>query len=69
MFGRKAGSAPGYAYSPALAAAAFRWDARSLNAWLKDPERLVPGQKMGYSVEGDQDRADLVAFLATLKAR
>ena len=37
VVGRRAGSAAGYDYSPALAAAAFTWDAVLLDAWLKDP--------------------------------
>lgn len=67
VFGRKAGSASGYAYSDALARSTVRWDARTLNAWLSDPEKLIPGQRMGYQVEQAGDRADLVAYLARLK--
>ncbi len=63
VFGRRAGSAPGYEYSPALKGAIMVWDAASLDAWLKDPEALVPGQRMGYSVPDAIDRDDLVAFL------
>ena len=63
VFGRRAGSAPGYEYSPALKGAGLVWDAASLDAWLKDPESLVPGQRMGYSVPESIDRDDLVAFL------
>ena len=67
VLGRKAGSAPGYAYSDALRTSTLRWNARTLNAWLADPEKLIPGQRMGYQVELPADRADLVAYLATLK--
>jgi cytochrome c len=69
VFGRRAGSAPGYDYSAALARAAFVWDDARLDAWLRDPEALVPGQKMGYSVPDAADRADLIAYLKTLKPR
>lgn len=68
VFGRVAGTAAGYDYSPALAKSNLRWSTASLEAWLADPEKLVPGQKMGYAVPLPQDRADLVAYLATLKA-
>jgi cytochrome c len=67
VVGRRAGSVPGYDYSPALAAATFRWDAKSLERWLADPEAVVPGQKMGYRVGEAKDREDLVAFLSTLR--
>ncbi|MCJ0764388.1 c-type cytochrome [Variovorax terrae] len=67
VLGRRAGSVPGFDYSPALAHAGFRWDRARLLAWLTDPEALVPGQKMGYRLEQAQDREDVVAYLATLK--
>ena len=68
VLGRRAGAVPGFAYSPALQAAGFRWDAVRLERWLADPEALVPGQRMGYSVADAAVRADLVAYLATLAA-
>lgn len=67
VFGRQAGTAPGYAYSKALSNSRLRWTAPTLNAWLEDPENLIPGQRMGYLVEDVQERADLIAYLATLK--
>lgn len=67
LLGRRVGGAPGYAYSPAMAAARQRWTPQALDIWLADPERLVPGQRMGFQVEQAQDRADLIAYLATLK--
>lgn len=69
VFGRRAGSAPGYEYSPALKGADMVWDAASLAAWLKNPEALVPGQRMGYSVADAIDRDDLVAFLRQASTR
>jgi cytochrome c len=66
VFGRKAGSVPGYAYSTALKNAGFVWDAAKLDAWLTDPQALVPGQKMNFKVAKPQDRADLIAYLKTL---
>ena len=69
VLGRKAGTARGYDYSPALKAAAVVWDARSLERWLADPERLIPGQRMGYSVPDAADRADLVEYLRTQSTR
>lgn len=65
VVGRTAGSRPGYDYSPALAAAGFDWTPALLERWLASPQALVPGQKMPISVGSRQDRADLVAYLAT----
>ena len=69
VFGRKAGTAKDYDYSPALRAATVVWDARSLARWLPEPERLIPGQRRGYSVPDAADRADLVEYLRTESTR
>ncbi len=67
VFGRKAGSVADYDYSPALKHSTVIWNDTTLDAWLKDPEKLIPGQKMGYSVPDAKDRADLIAYLKTQK--
>lgn len=63
VFDRRAGSAAGYDYSPALRSATIIWNSQTLDAWLTDPEKLLPGQRMGYRVEAAADRADLIAYL------
>lgn len=67
VVGRRVGSLPGYKYSAELAASRLRWTPQTLFTWLGDPEDLVAGQRMGFSVEGEQQRGDLIAYLATLK--
>ena len=67
VVGRRIGSLPGYKYSDELARSRLRWTPQTLNAWLEDPEELVAGQRMGFQVESLQERADLIAYLATLK--
>lgn len=67
VMGRRVGSLQGYKYSEELARSRLRWTPQTLNAWLEDPENLVPGQRMGFQVDNAQDRGDLIAFLATLK--
>lgn len=69
VLGRRAGSVPGFEYSPALKRSRLVWDLLLLERWLADPEALVPGQRMGYRVGDAQLRADLVAYLASLKPR
>ena len=63
LFGRKAGSATGYTYSAALRASSIVWNEATLERWLKNPEKLLPGQKMGISVASASERADLIAYL------
>ena len=67
VMGRRVGSLPGYKYSNELAASRLRWTPQTLNKWLADPEELVSGQRMGFQVEDPQERANLIAYLATLK--
>ena len=67
VMGRRIGSLPGYSYSAELARSRLRWTPQTLNVWLEDPEELVAGQRMGFQVEDAQERADLIAYLATLK--
>ncbi|MFO1326651.1 MAG: c-type cytochrome [Rubrivivax sp.] len=67
LAGRRAGSEPGYDYSPALRASGIVWGADTLERWIADPEALVPGQRMGYRVGDAALRADLVAWLMTLR--
>ena len=66
--GRKAGSFPGFRYSRAMKAAPHSWDAQTLDAYLANPQKLVPGNVMPFSGVADaKQRADLVAYLLSLK--
>jgi cytochrome c len=69
IVGRRAGSVPGFDYSPALRGSRLVWDAALLDRWLTDPEALLPGQRMGYRLGDAAERADVIGFLATLPAR
>ena len=63
VFGRAAAQAPGFAYSEALKSAHVVWNEETLDRWLTDPEKFVPGQRMGINVSEAKDRADVIAFL------
>ena len=63
MFGRKAGSLPDYRYSQALKDSGLTWNDQTLDAWLANPRRLVPGVRMSYHLDQAQDRADVIEFL------
>lgn len=64
VFGRKAGSKPGYAYSDVVKAAGFTWDAEHLDKWLADPRGFMPGTKMTFAgLKDPKDRIDLIAYL------
>ncbi|RJF80503.1 cytochrome c family protein [Oleomonas cavernae] len=64
LIGRTAGTAQGYTYSKAMAAAGTVWTAETLDPYLKDPRATVPGTKMSFpGVKKDDERADLIAYL------
>jgi cytochrome c len=66
IVGRKAGSAPAYAYSPALKQAGFVWNEQKLVAFIRDSEKVVPGNKMRFlSFMSEKQAADIVAYLRT----
>lgn len=69
VVGRKAGSAPGFEYSKALAGSQLVWTREKLLAWLAGPENVIPGQAMNYSLGDATERDDVVAYLATLTAK
>ena len=64
FFGQPAGARSGFAYSAALGSAEFTWTPRALDAWLAEPARFLPGNRMSFAgVRDAQDRADLIAYL------
>ena len=65
VYGRKAGSLPDYNYSDALKNANLVWDETTLDQWLADPQKFLPGAKMFYHLDKEQDRADVIEFLKT----
>ena len=65
IIGRKSGAEPNYAYSPAMKDANLTWDAKTLDTYLDDPQKVVPGNKMPFpGLKTPQDRSDVIAFIA-----
>ena len=60
---------PGYQFSAAMAGhKGEKWDPEKLNEWLWKPQALIKGTKMTFAgFPKAQDRADVVAFLQSLK--
>lgn len=67
IVGEKHGAAPGFAYSDALKATADKvWDWQGLSAWLANPKKYIPGNKMSFAgISKPEDRANLIAYLNT----
>lgn len=67
MMGRKAGSLPGFPYSPALATSGIVWTPETLDRWLAGPIRMVPGTRMVMPVPDPAQRKAVIDYLATLR--
>ncbi len=64
VFGRKAGSKPGFAYSDKLPASGIVWDAPALDKWIANPRDDVPGTKMSFVGDPDpRERKDIIAYV------
>ena len=48
IVGKKAASDPTYNYSSALRSANVTWDLKTLDAYLLDPQKVVPGQQDAF---------------------
>jgi cytochrome c len=69
LFGRKAGTVEGYAYSPANKNSGLAWDEATFRDYIKDPRAKIPGTKMIYAGLKDEQRiTDLVAYLKQFDA-
>lgn len=68
LVGRPAGSQPAFArYSEALKASGIVWSAETLDRFLTSPMAMVPGTLMPMLIPDDRTRANVVAYLETLK--
>ncbi|MDT3670243.1 MAG: cytochrome C [Aromatoleum sp.] len=64
LFGRRAGSVPGFDYSDAMRKSGIVWDAATLDRFLAAPTQVVPGTTMGYAgIPDPAERAALIAWL------
>lgn len=66
IVGRQAGKVEGFHYSPALAQADFAWDEDRLDAWLTNPQAVIPGAIMMYRQANAQPRAAIITYLKGL---
>ena len=64
VFGRRAGTMPGFDYSPQMRGSGIVWNPASLNAYLANPAGTVPGGKMKKGLPKPADRANVIEFLS-----
>jgi cytochrome c len=67
VVGRTAGTVPDFNYSKAVKSSGVVWTEETLDKWLTNPQAFIPGQRMNFKVADPADRADLIAYLMSLK--
>lgn len=67
VVGRDKGAVDGFKYSTALAGAEGVWEPANLDGFITNPKGYLPGTAMAYAgMKKPQDRANLIAYLASL---
>lgn len=67
IVGRKAGAVQGYGYSSAMKDAGFEWDETRLDAFIANPEAVVPGNSMKpfSGIQNAEERKKIISYLAS----
>jgi len=64
LFGRKAGSLEGYAYSDAMKSSGITWGEDTLKTYLADPKAIIPGTKMSFpGLKKEEEIENVIAYL------
>jgi cytochrome c len=66
IVGRRAGTVEGFHYSAGFAKADFAWDEARLDAWITNPQEMIPGTIMAYRQAKPETRAAIIAYLTEL---
>ncbi len=66
VIGRRAGTVEGFHYSAGFAKADFVWDEARLDAWMTNPQGMIPGAVMAYRQSKPEIRAAIIAYLKEL---
>ncbi|MBX9848722.1 MAG: cytochrome c family protein, partial [Rhodocyclaceae bacterium] len=70
VVGRPAASASDYRYSQAMKQSGLVWSEDKLRAFLKSPDKVVPGTSMRFwGLGNDREIDDLLAYLRTTAAK
>jgi cytochrome c len=70
VVGRRAGSLADFPFSPAMDGYGQIWTPQTLNAYLENPKKVVPGGWMKFpGIPDKYERADLIAYLKEISGR
>lgn len=68
LIGRKTGSVEGFRYTNANKSADITWTPETLDPYLTNPRKVIPGTNMAFAgLSKEDDRKNLIAYLQTLK--
>lgn len=68
VFGRKSAAIEDYRYSGPMIRANLVWDEANLKAYISDPQKKVPGNRMPYGgMTNTNELDDIVAYLKVYK--
>merc|ERR1712159_317658 len=68
VIGRKSGQVAGFKYTKANVESGIEWTNQTMFDYLKDPKKYIKGTNMAFpGFKKEQDRADVVAYLNTMK--
>ena len=68
VVGRHTGAVEGFRYTEANKKAGWEWTPAKLEEYLKAPQQVIKGTNMAFAgVRNDAERANIIAYLATLK--
>ncbi|WP_082835949.1 c-type cytochrome [Croceicoccus bisphenolivorans] len=67
-YGKAAGVHAGFNYSDALTNSGLTWNDETLDAWLENPRKLVPGNRMSFpGLKDAAKRKEMIDYLKTLR--
>jgi cytochrome c len=66
VFGRPAAADANFPYTQPLKNSKLVWDAATLDRFLNDPEKVVPGTMMAFAVTEKADRDNLISYFQSL---
>jgi cytochrome c len=69
VYGRPAASLNAFPYSEALRQSKLTWNAETLDRWLADAEKLVPGTEMAIRLDKAEERRDIIEYLKQISAK